>query len=352
MMRNPYPVEQTKICQILDVFFPPDRVLLLKPLRRNLTQQPANMKFPLKRTLLMAFACLTGCLWQSSASAGTINLGDGSLSDWGVKLGSHSDRLRFKFDDVDGGTIPRGTGNTQYSGTGTYGGFQFKYFIEDQDDDNGTGSYLGPHSGGQNYDAEFLGVGVQDGYLVIGISTGQRTDNGFSKFAPGDIFIETANGSFAIEVGGGGTNLNGSAVDAGKTFTLNDGGFTTGVSSDNTDVVAGSVWTNPLTYKYSPIDNVPTQLLSGDYVGQALYNYSMPSNSQHAFIEIAVPLDFFGNTVIDSITWAPACDNDIVEVSGAGIATTPAPGSLTLILIGVVGLLAYQRRRGLSLNMA
>lgn len=297
-------------------------------------------------------ACLAAGFLTSTSSAGTIDIGDGKLSDWGVRLRRNPskpnfDRLKFKFSDVDGNALPTDFGNTDFTGTGTYNGFKFQYFIEDQDDSAGTGSYLGPHSGGQDYDAEFMGVGVQDGQLVIGIATGQRTDNGASKFAPGDIFIETADGVFAIEVGKGGTNVGGDPVDPGTTYTLTDKGFTISESEDSTSVVAGSVWANPLT-SASPIDGVATQVLGGDYIGQALYNYSMPSNSEHAFIEVAVPLDFFGITTIESVRWAPACNNDIVATTDMHLSTVPTPGSATLLLIGTGGLLAFRRRKKAS----
>ena len=190
------------------------------------------------RTILACGGLLLLLAAPASAAPMHINAGDGSLADWGVTLNG-SDHLVFGFT------------HTGTSGTGTYNGFSFNYFIEDQDDGvNGTGHFLGPHGGGQDYDAEFMGTGIDNGYLVIAIATGQRSDNGPSYFAPGDVMITTTNGTFGVEVNG-------------ASYTLNSNGYTISPNTQPAPHAAGSVWEGA-TWSQSPTTpHTDTQMISG-----------------------------------------------------------------------------------------
>ena len=145
---------------------------------------------------------LTGLLslFTLPAFASAITV-DGDLSDWGIVV-------------QDGGDMPLGGTN--------YGGLRTDlagHMIEDTNDAKNN-YFLGPNSGGQNYDGEFMGVGVFDSKLYLSIMTGQRPDNGFDNYgrglySPGDIRIETSLGVFALEVGGGSVDGPGGALTVG-----------------------------------------------------------------------------------------------------------------------------------------
>jgi hypothetical protein len=71
-------------------------------------------------------------------------------------------------------------------------GFEFNYAIEDF---VGSGGLVDPLFGGQPFDAEFLGVGVDGNTLRVAIVSGQETGNGFSNYSPGDLYVRTETGA-------------------------------------------------------------------------------------------------------------------------------------------------------------
>src|SRR4051794_34195793 len=91
------------------------------------------------------------------ADAGVINV-DGLVGDWGSNQSYSTGTWKNGLD----GSVP---------------GFTYQYFVEDPNDTNSDSGFVGPNYGGQNYDAEFIGVGVENGQLKIVIVSGQRRDN-------------------------------------------------------------------------------------------------------------------------------------------------------------------------------
>lgn len=263
---------------------------------------------------------------------------DGDLNDWGVVVadGNESNSLNLRSD------------------IGLIG-----FHRDDQNDSAGDSGFLGPHYGGQNYDAEFLGVALQDTTLYIAIATGQRPDNGFSRYSPGDILILTDTGFFGIEVGGGAGGGSGSAITegaGGSTYILNGSGYTTAHNLANPAQVAGSVWSNvdwildPITHSRA----VQFAVNGGSQqVGTADYVYTRNSlTNQHATIELAMDTSFFGDNLIGAIFWAPSCDNDEL-LAWTSIKTTddvhvqgqvPEPSAIALLGLGLSALGAVRRR--------
>ena len=98
--------------------------------------------------------------WASAAI-----VADGALGDWGVGISTGAT------DTVSGGNTHQGSGPSPKYGTTNYTGvitsspsLSVATSIEDTNDLK-NGYYLGPNSGGQNYDVEFLGVAIDDSYL-------------------------------------------------------------------------------------------------------------------------------------------------------------------------------------------
>lgn len=281
---------------------------------------------------------------------------DGNLSEWGVTNASASSW-----------SIAGSNSGLPVFGTAVGSGFSFSYMREDITDIVSDSEPLGPNSGGQRYDAEFMGVGNDGANLVIAIVTGQRRDNGFTRFSPGDIRIATNQGVFGIEVGGGaGTSTaNGASVvegvaGSGSTYALNSSGFTTGHTASSgpasTEHRAGTMWkTTSSDWILDPINGgtpprnglepVQMQFTGGTYAGTADYIYRFDSVlGAHAVIELSIALSSFNNAIINSIQWAPSCGNDFVYLDNQAI-QTPEPATLAMGLLGVAGIGALRRFR-------
>ena len=286
-------------------------------------------------------------------SAGVVQAGfavDGSLLDWGGDA-----TLNFG--------LPNNT-----TGSGVGDGFTFQYHHEDSSDTAGDTGPLGPNHGGQNYDGEFLGVGQFASKLLIAIVTGQRPDNGFQRYAPGDIRITTSDGSiFGIEVGGGAGGGSGSAITegaSGSTYSLNSNGYTSGHTASpavgpGSDHKAGALFLtsaanwilDPISGGTPPFDGqqpVQLQFTGGTFLGMADFIYTRDAvTSQKAAIELAIDLSLFGSGVsITSVQWAPSCGNDVLHVGVTpGMIQVPEPASFLLGLLGVGGIAGVRRIR-------
>jgi hypothetical protein len=249
---------------------------------------------------------------------------DGNLADWGVQVADNN------------------ASSYNLAGPGLLG-----FHLEDQNDLAGEGSYLGPNYGGQNYDAELLAVAHESNWLYIAMVTGQRPDNGFASFAPGDIRILTDAGSYGIEVGGGPGGGPGTSITAGapgSTYTLNSVGYTVGHSFADAAQTAGSLWTD-VNWLNDPIaPQGPTQFMitpDSKLAGTSEYIYTRNSQTgQHAVVELAVNLSAFGGQTLQSVHWRPSCGNDELDVS---LPHMPEPATATLLLLGLGGL--FHKRR-------
>ncbi len=276
---------------------------------------------------------------------------DGDLSDWGITVADNNGSV---FNTVSAPGL---------------GGFH----IEDQDDNAGNGGFLGPNSGGQNYDGEFMGVARQGNQLHFAIVTGQRPDNGETHYSPGDLRITLAGGDvYGIEFGGGAYNADtGAAItegDMGTTYSLNSNGYTQsgGVTNHGGSELAGSVWLNP-AWILDPIApqtevQIDHALTLGGPVGMADYFYSRNegvlgyyTGTQHAIIEGSIDLAFFGLSPLEvsqitSIQWHPSCGNDELIVNptfppGSPPPGTPEPITAAMGIISLGALSLTTRRR-------
>jgi hypothetical protein len=242
---------------------------------------------------------------------------------------------------------------------GTTLGTTFFFAREDQNDHWGDSGFLGPNYGGQNYDAEFMGLAFDANRLYLAIVTGQRPDNGFMRFSPGDIRIvakETKDGPvrnvFGIEVGGGRGGAAGLGVltegGSGSTYTLNSSGYTVGHEASARAV--GSVWrdANWLLDPIAPSTEVQLDsAASGTQVGMAdfVYTRNGDATAQHAVIELSLDRSIFAGAGALDIYWAPSCGNDVLEINDDLPAQVSAPGTLAALGLGFLAIRLVRRRR-------
>ena len=262
---------------------------------------------------------------------------DGNVADWGITV-------------ADG----NGSNFTTANVPGYLLGTRFFFTHEDQPDTAGDGYFLGPNYGGQNYDVEFMGVAVDDAKLYIVIVTGQRPDNGFQRFSPGDIRIVADDGHvYGIEVGGGPGGaanaglLTEDGATPGSTYHLDGNGWTVGHSESAR--IVGSVWRDA-DWLLDPIaPGTPVQLAStgGELVGMADFVYTRNDDPtrEHAVIELSLDRNLFLTASSLDIFWAPSCGNDVLEIRDDLPARVPAPGSLAALAAGALAWRSVHRRR-------
>jgi hypothetical protein len=277
-------------------------------------------------------------LSATSASAITV---DGNLSDWGITV-------------ADGN-------NSDFSSPSPGIGLVAS-FAEDQNDFAGDGGYVGPNYGGQNYDGEYMGVAIQGSTLYIAIVSGQRPDNGLTRYSPGDIYLTTPVGIVGIEVGGGaGGGAGGTITEGaeGSTYNLNSNGYTQSYGTTDAAQTAGSIWANADWIQDPIAPGSPVQMnINGasTKIGDADYAFTRnDQTSQHSVIELALDLtnllDEDGEGLI-GIHWSPSCGNDVVHAFY--LASTPPtstelpePGSALVWLVGVGVTGAMRARKGM-----
>lgn len=219
--------------------------------------------------------------------------------------------------------------------------------IEDQDDLAGIGEYVGPNLGGQRYDAELLAVAHQNGKLFVALVSGQRPDNEFKWFAPGDLLIETSAGRYGIEMGGGPGGGPGSLLNAGapgSTYILKSNGETLEHHWADGQQTVGSIWRDAEWIPDPIAPAVPTQMSitpASVQVGMADYGYTRDSvTTQHSVIELALDVSMFAGATIEQVAWRPSCGNDELQVP---LNFVPEPPTLALMAGGA--LLGARRSR-------
>jgi hypothetical protein len=262
---------------------------------------------------------------------------DGNVADWGITVGD-GNSSNFSSPAV----------------AGTLLGKSFFFAREDQNDFAGDSGYVGPNYGGQNYDVEFMGVAIDSARVYIAIVTGQRPDNGFQRFSPGDLRIVADNGHvYGIEIGGGQGGAVGAGLlteagaTAGSTYTLDANGHT--VAYADSVRAVGSVWRNP-NWLLDPLPPAtPVQMANdgGEQVGTADFAYTRNADptAQHTVIELSIERGIFvGATGLD-IYWAPSCGNDVLEINDDLPARVPEPGTLAALAAGLVAFRLVRRRR-------
>lgn len=278
------------------------------------------------RNSLIHLALLASLAGSSGAQAIVI---DGNLSDWGVQRNAGA-----------AGWVPTANSDIQYT-------------IEDQ-----HASYLNPGYGGQAYDAEAM-------YATIA----KDTDNQWK------LFIALATGHNPNTLDKPSSNSFGAgdfAIDFGKDGTYEMGINIQHVISSNGAKenfgVLGGVYTNPTwalglwnsagSYDPNHPDAAnPTHMTAGTYIGMANLAYTTVgqtgygewASDTHYFYEMSVSLSLLTSAGWDGgafdIHWTQNCANDSILVDPPSPSRVPEPGTLALLPMGMVGLIALRRRK-------
>jgi len=285
---------------------------------------------------LMHLMIVAGMLTSAGAQAIVI---DGKLFDWGVQQNKGAD-----------GWIP-----TDNNGITKDSNIQFT--IEDWDRSSRNG-YLDPGYGGQAYDAEAL-------YAVIG-KDANGVDKLFIALATGhnpNTLNDPKNnsygaGDFAIDFGRNGTYELGINVKRGGDIFGEHGGV---YKVDNWDY---GLWNDNSSSGYVKSQH-PTSILAGEIKGTAdlvisseqtnyeqwRTGYGQWSGDVHYFYEMSVSLSVLSDAGWNgsdafNIHWTQNCANDSIIVDPP--AAVPEPGTLALLPLGLLGLVALRRRKAVS----
>jgi hypothetical protein len=297
------------------------------------------------------------CLFLPAITSGGM-VANGDLSDWGLNL-----------DPATGSLI----GLTNGTGSLTHDGFSFNYAY--------APGVLSSGLVADDYDTIFLAMGVKDDRLAIAIVTNQRPDNGALRYSPGDIHLQTTNGSYGVEVGGGlGGKFGGGAIGYGESYGST---YKISTSGNTIDYAAGLrvksgyvvenpdwhtfPWTTPGSGLADPYDKLQiNHLRPGTIVSTAetvdfYHGRNDPAGSPHTVIEVLIDLSVFGegNTIL-GVHWSPASGHDLLSLSGEfggandgpilddrqDTTEAPEPSSILMFAFGTLGcgMLSYRRR--------
>ena len=294
-----------------------------------ITAQTPKLESSMSNTLMIRALTLAALLSAGSAQAFVI---DGNLADWGLhRNGNASDW----------------TPNDKVVAA---------WVIEDQHPSNG---YLNPGYGGQAYDAEAIYVAFDNSNLYIAIATGHNplTPNNpnNNSYGAGDIAIDFIDhgvkGSFdyGIELLGNGTTTTRGHVYSNVNWALGvwkSNGAWTGYRDPG---AAGNIALADPSH--------PTSILGGTDVGTGSVAYTTLGQNKygiwtgdlHYFYEVSVPLSSFGADWAEGkhfdVHWSQNCANDSILVDPPVRATVPEPGTLALLPLGMLGIVALRRKQ-------
>ena len=215
------------------------------------------------------------------------------------------------------------------------------------DDGVGSGGWVNPGYGGQNFDAEYLFYKIQGNQLSIGLQTGFDiiSQNGQS-FSGHQYF----NGDLALSFDGNKSNYE-YAIDFGNLTkgytsnqTISSQGVNTGTGIDAAGLYKVTSWNNDIYYGQS----APYGMSGGSMLVAAnASNFKEGTGMSGADLSFYNIFSFdlsnitgLGSNYTLDAHWTMSCGNDALD----GHAEVPEPGSIALLVLGFLGLLIARRK--------
>lgn len=263
----------------------------------------------MKRSLTVLIFCIFAAglllIWPGNSYAIDI---DGYLGDWGVTPGPY--------------------GASDWTPTPNAG---IVSVVEDQH--GGINTYLGPGLGGQAFDAEAVYYTTDTNNIYVAIVTGQPATglnvNGI-QYYPGDISFD---------------------YGTGKTYGLETMGTNMGELYKN-PLWSGSPYWGGVSDPTCMIDGTGNPMGQTEFVYLHTY-YGSGDSNDHWVMEMRIPKSYFGSDWNNSgtIHWTESCGNDAIDLcipkdsNGPPITPIPEPASMSLIGLGLAGLLLKRKKR-------
>ncbi len=221
-----------------------------------------------------------------------------------------------------------------FDNTGEWAGYHAS------EDGVGTGGFVGPGWGGQDFDVEYLGLKVTGNTVYFGLQTGFNLGTGEVVWG-GDTYYA---GDIAI-------NIDGDAdFEYGISFTVAGG-------VPSFELYAVSSWEDPTYDESTPYLMDSATLLYDETFFDGAYGeglFANNSDGDNSYVlegsfDLSLLALYTGGEI--GIHWTMSCGNDVLDYSTTPV-VTPEPSTYILLGSAMAGLVAWRRRQKKQKNKA